>query len=130
MSNDSFTTEERMTLAERVHYSFNSLMNLKVEVAANDDKHCDELNKLWKAHEVMANEMTQMYETMQEILEGGLTQTDGVKRFIDDEAEEVEEDDDDVVYVGETKKRPRDSDGAEEDDEVVFVGETKKPRTA
>lgn len=108
MSENTITLADRMTFAERVNYSHNSIMALKNRFDKLENEVKIMMETMMESQKI-AEEAKKMADHVAELLD--LSDVLDVKKFIDDEAEEVEEDD----------QNDNDND---EDFEVVFVGET------
>ena len=103
----------RMSLSDQCNYAFNSVMALKVEVAANREEDTATIHDLSMELEVTRREistLTKVVKELREIVFDITGQHQDVKAFIDDEAEEVE---DEAV-----------DDDEEKESEVIFVGHT------
>ena len=102
MSDHSIDCGDRMGLVDRVRYAFNSVMSIRAEMIAQEDK-VDERIKS------PCQDVNSLKKQVQELREMLFRQDDDVSNFIDDEAVEVNsqgtedtQDLDEVVFVGET----------------------------
>jgi len=117
MVSGSSSPSARMSLVDRVQYAFNSVMSLRAEVAANEEKTAADIHDLSMEVSIMQRELktlTKLVQEMRELTVNRKTESDhqelNVMRFIDDEA--VETNADDIEDPG------------DEDPEVTFVGAT------
>ena len=94
MSEQAVKLADRMGLADRVHYTFNSIMSMKVEMMMNEEKTDDKIQSI--AQEL--NVLTKLVNEIREIL--GFRSED-TTNFIDDEAIEVDQDE--IDDQGETE---------------------------
>ena len=106
----------RMNLVDKVHYAFNTVLSLKMEVAANQENNLASIHDIHMELEKVKREISTLTKVMREIKEAVFEEKENSKcsnRFIDNEAEEAScESDGEIV--------PEQDD----DDEVIFVGQT------
>ena len=102
MSDPSIDCGDRMGLVDRVRYAFNSVMSIRAEMIAQEDK-VDERIKS------PCQDVNSLKKQVQELREMLLHQDDDVSNFIDNEAVEVDsqgtedtQDLDKVVFASET----------------------------